>query len=149
MNKDYGVIIHPKSFDALLKMEPETCGQIIKNMILTFQGKEEEIKHFTDYGLDYISEDLCSFVKWDKENKDSKSAAGKKSAEKKKSNRTSTDVQQDFNRTSTDVQQDGNIKINIKNNINKDIGFKPNQFTAGVSKTEIDFDELAKKLIKN
>lgn len=148
MNKKrdyYGVIVHPKHFNAFLEMSPEEAGLILKNMIHTFQGEEDKIKVFNERYLDYVSADVCGLTAFDKSLKDARSTAGKKSAD----NKRATKVQQTCNKTSTNEQQECNVKIKVKDNINNNIGFKPNQFTAGVSKTEIDFDELAKKLIKN
>jgi hypothetical protein len=150
MNKTrdyYGVIVHPKHFKALLEMKPEEAGAILKNMINTFQGNEDEIIVFNDRYLDYVSEDICSLTAYDKSLKDARSNAGKKSAE----NKRATKLQQTCNKTSTTLQQECNVNIKDKVNIkdNNNIGFKPNAFTSGCPKSDIDFEEIERNLIKN
>jgi len=151
MNKsrdNYGVIVHPKHFNDFLEMKPEEAGSILKNMINTFLGNEDEIIVFNERYLDYVSRDVCSLAAFDKSLKDKRSNAGKNSAE----NKRATKLQQTCNKTSTNLQQECNVNIKVKDKVNinnNNIGFKPNAFTSGCPKSEIDFEEIERKLIKN
>lgn len=133
MNKNYGVIIHPENIDDLLKMQPTECGQIIQNMLKTFKG--EEIVKFDDRFLDYVSADLCGRVIRDKElsAKQRNNRLGKT-----KNNQTETKNNQ------TITKSYPNTNTNIKN-----IGFRTNSFVAGCTKSDIDFEELENKIVKN
>ena len=119
--KIFGVIIKPSSYSALLNMPSETVGEIVKNVICTFENKEL-LYSFNDPTTQFLSDDLCDFVNYTKEVKERNSTAGKISAEKKKStqvqhkcNESATEMQQSCNESATQVQQTRNHKDKNKN----------------------------------
>lgn len=144
MNNNYGVIIHPDRFNQICSMTDEQRGKVVLNMIKTFKG--EDITVFNDQFLDYASEDLCGRVTRDKELSEKQSANGKKGGAPKGNRNAKTS---ENNPKTTQKQAKTNPNTNTNTNTNNNIGFKPNQFTAGVSKSDIDFEELEKQLRKN
>lgn len=71
----HGVIIHPEEMGELLNMKPEECGNIVHNMIRTFEG--EEVVKFDDRYMDFVSSTLCGRVLRDKQLSEKQSRNGK------------------------------------------------------------------------
>ena len=76
----HGVIIHPEEMGELLNMKPEECGNIVQNMIRTFEG--EEVKKFDDRYMDFVSSTMCGRVLRDKEMSERQSRNGSKGGAK-------------------------------------------------------------------
>ena len=147
MNSNYGFIVHPENHDDLMNMTSEETGNIIKNMIRAFRG-EPPIR-FDDRFMDYVSDDLCGRVLRDKELSERQS---KRRSGKTKNNQSETNNNQkepNNNQTRTKTNPNTNTNTNTNTNINNNIGFKPNAFTSGCPKSDIDFEEIERNLIKN
>jgi len=155
MNKNYGFIIHPEDHQAFMDMTTEEAGSVIKNMIRVFRGEEPE--KFDDRFLDYVSDDLCGRVLRDIELSEKQSRNGKKGGGQKgnqNAKRTKNEPKTSQNEPKTSQKQaktnpNTNTNTNTNTNINNNIGFKPNAFTSGCPKRDIDFEEIERKLIKN
>lgn len=149
MNKNYGFIIHPEDHEALMNMTPEEAGCILKNMIHVFRGDPPDT--FGDRFLDYVSDDLCGRLLRDIELSEKQSRNGKKGGgQMGNQNAKRTKTSENEPKTSQkQAKTNPNTNTNTNTNINNNIGFKPNAFTSGCPKRDIDFEELEKTLIKN
>lgn len=143
---NYGIIIHPKDFDDLLGMSDEECGQITKNLVNTFLGKE--IRSLDDRYLIRVSKEMCDRVLWDKGRTDQQRENGSKGgAPKGNQNARKTTEKQPKNNPKTTEEQ---AKTNLNSNSNSNSNYykRKNQFTDIVTR-DVDFEKLEKQLIKN
>ena len=144
MNENYGVIIHPDNFEDIMNMTDEECGKVVHNMIRAFIGQDIEV--FNDRFLDFVSGTYCGRVKRDKERSDRASINGKKGGGQK----GNTNAKRAKNEQETSEKRaKTNSNTNTNTNTNNIYTKKTNTFVNGCTKSDIDFDSLEIKVVKN
>jgi hypothetical protein len=99
----HGVIIHPEEMGELLNMKAEECGEIVQNMIRTFNG--EGVKVFDDRYLDFVSATLCGRVLRDKQLSEKQSRNGRQGGAKIGNQNAKTSQKQPKNKPKTTQKQ--------------------------------------------
>ena len=146
----FGVIIYEREHESFLDMTDEEAGKIVKNMIRAFRGEEpEELKGF----MGRYARSLCLRVIEDRDKAVEGSINGKKGgAPKGNQNAKKNNPKQPTLVLETTVpclenKANNNNNNNINNNNNNKT--KKNNFTNNCIKSDIDFEELENKVVKN
>ena len=114
----HGVIIHPEEMGELLSMKPEECGNIVQNMIRTFEG--EEVAKFDDRYMDFVSSTMCGRVLRDKEMSERQSRNGRQGGARiGNQNAKTSEKQPKNNPKTTQKQAKTNPNTNTNTNTNK------------------------------
>ena len=148
----HGIILHEEYRDRMRKLSPENLGKLVENMFRIDAGEEPEL--FGDEYLDFFSETVCGRVGRDIELSDKKSRVGKLGgAPKGNQNATKNNQKQAENNQKTTKKQakttpntNNQLPITNTNNIYPK---KNNSFVNGCTKSDIDFENLELKVIKN
>jgi hypothetical protein len=140
----YGVIVYESEHESFLSLPPEDVGNIVQNMIRTF--RDEEVKTLAKENAYSIS--LCKRVSADKDKVVERVVAGSRGGAPK-GNKNASKNKQNNQKQPTETSKTTNNNNYNNNNNNNNIGFKPNAFTSGCPKSDIDFEEIERKLIKN
>ena len=115
----HGIIIHPEEMGELLNMKPEECGNIVHNMIRTFEGKE--VVKFDDRYMDFVSSTMCGRVLRDKQLSEKQSRNGRQGGAPIGNGNAKTSQKQPKNNPKTTQKQaktTPNTKTNTKTNTN-------------------------------
>ena len=136
----HGIILHEEYRDRMRKLSDEDLGKLVKNMFCIDEG--EEPTPFGDEYLDFFSETVCGRVGRDIElsEKQRNNRLGKTKNNQKKPNDNQKQTKKNPN-TNTNNQ----LPI-TNNNIRQK---KSNRFVDSCSKSDIDFDSLEIKVVKN
>ena len=145
----HGIILHEEYRDRMRKLSPENLGRLVENMFRIDAGEEPE--PFGDEYLDFFSETVCGRVGRDIEMSEKQKENGKKGGAPKGNrnatkNNPKTTQKQPKNNPKTNPNTNTNNQLPITNNIYPK---KNNSFVNGCTKSDIDFENLELKVIKN
>ena len=145
----HGIILHEEYRDRMRKLSPENLGKLVENMFRIDAGEEPE--PFGDEYLDFFSETVCGRLGRDIELSELKSRVGKKGgAPKGNQNASKTNQNQAENNQKTSRKQPKTTpNTNTNTNTNNIYPRKNNRFVDSCSKSDIDFDSLEIKVVKN
>lgn len=134
----HGIILHEEYRERMRKLSHEDLGRLVDNMFRIDAG-EEPIPFGDDY-LDFFSETVCGRLTRDIElsEKQRNNRLGKTKNNQKKPN---------DNQTKTKKNPNTNNQLPITNN--NIYPKKTNTFVNGCTKSDIDFDSLEIKVVKN
>ena len=141
----HGLILHEEYRDRMKELSSEDLGNLVKNMFRIDAG--EEPIPFGDKYLDFFSETVCGRVQRDIALSEKQSANGRKGGgqigntnAKRAKNEPKTSQKQPKTNPNT------NTNTNTNNNIYPK---KSNRFVDGCTKSDIDFESLEIKVVKN
>ena len=146
----HGIILHEEYRDRMQKLSDEDLGKLVKNMFCIDAG--EEPKPFGNDYLDFFSETVCGRLGRDIELSELKSRVGKKGGAPKGNQNASktTQNQAENNQKTTRKQPKTTPNTNTNTNTNNNIyPKKTNSFVNGCTKSDIDFESLEIKVVKN
>ena len=146
----HGIILHEEYRDRMRKLSPENLGKLVENMFRIDAGEEPE--SFGDEYLDFFSETVCGRVGRDIEMSEKQKENGKKGGAPKGNrnatkNNPKTTQKQPKNKPKTNPNTNTNNQLPITNNNIRPK--KSNRFVDSCSKSDIDFESLEIKVVKN
>ena len=148
----HGIILHEEYRERMKRLSPEDLGKLVQNMFRIDDG-EMPVPFGDDY-LDFFSETVCGRVQRDIDLSEKQRANGKKGGgqvgntnAKRAKNEPKTSQIQPKNNPKTNPNTNTNNQLPITNINNKHK--KTNSFVDGCTKSDIDFDSLEIKVVKN
>lgn len=137
----HGIIIHPEEMGELLNMKPEECGNIVHNMIRTFEG--EEVVKFDDRYMDFVSSTMCGRVLRDKQLSEKQSRNGRQGGAPIGNENAKTSQKQAKNNPKT-TQKQAKTTPNTKTNTNTNTNIYKKTYgeCANVFLTEEEYSKI-------
>lgn len=143
----HGIILHEEYRDRMWKLSDEDLGKLVKNMFRIDAGEEPE--PFGNEYLDFFSETVCGRVGRDIALSETKSRVGKLGGAPKGNQNAKKQAENNQKTTKKQPKTTPNTNTNNQLPINNIYRKKTNSFVDGCTKSDIDFENLEIKVVKN